>query len=90
MVLKLAQATMDSEALRAVVYAGITELTAIKKYYYHSTVGPSYSHFTEEGERVILDYIKIMAPLIHEAEERSLDQRAKEIVMQTLKDKRND
>ena len=88
--MKLAQAMMDSEALRVVVYAGINELVACKKYYYHSTVGPSYSHFTEEGERVILDYIKVMAPLMREAEERSLDQRAKDLVMQTLKDKRND
>lgn len=78
---------MDNEALRAVVYAGIAELVSTRKYYYHSAVGPSYSHFTEEGERVMLDYIRAMAPMVREAEERSLDQRAKDIVMQTLKDK---
>lgn len=78
---------MDHNALRTVFYAGIKDLLDNSRYFYHSTVGTQYCHLTEEGEKAILDYIKIMSPLIHEAEQKAFDQRAKDIVMQTLKDK---
>lgn len=81
---------MDSEALKTVFYAGIKELAFNKRYFYHSGVGANYSHLTDEGERAVLDYVKIMAPLMREAEERALDQRAKDMVMSTLKGENND
>jgi len=77
---------MDNDVIKTVIYAGVKELIFDRKYFYHSTVGASYSHLTEDGERAILEYIRVMAPLMREAEEKALDQRAKDIVMRTLKD----
>ena len=87
MVLKLARITMDNDVLRTVTYAGLRDLLFDRKYFYYSSVGANYSHLTEDGERAVLEYIKTMAPLMREAEEKALDQRAKDLVMQTLKDK---
>lgn len=86
MALKLAQTTMDNDVLKTVTYAGLRELVFDRKYFYYSSVGTNYSHLTDEGERAILEYIKVMAPLMREAEEKALDQRAKDLVMKTLKD----
>jgi hypothetical protein len=78
---------MDNDVLRTVTYAGLRDLLFDRKYFYYSSVGANYSHLTEDGERAVLEYIKTMAPLMREAEEKALDQRAKDLVMQTLKDK---
>lgn len=85
-VLKLAQTTMDNDVIKTVTYAGLKELLFDRKYFYHSHVGVNYCHLTEDGERAVLEYIRVMAPLMREAEEKALDQRAKDIVMRTLKD----
>jgi hypothetical protein len=77
---------MDNDVIKTVMYAGVKELIFDSKYFYHSAVGANYSHLTKDGERAVLDYIRVMAPLMREAEEQALDQRAKNIVMQTLKD----
>lgn len=81
---------MDHDVLKTVFYAGIKDLLKNSRYFYHSPIGAQYCHLTDAGEKAILDYIKIMSPLIHEAEQKAFDQRAREIVMQTLKGENND
>ena len=76
---------MDRGAIKEFMYGGVQELMRNRKYYYHSTVGASYSHWTEEGQKAIADYISMIGWKMLEAENKELDQRAKDMVMKTLK-----
>jgi len=75
---------MDKAAVKDLIYGGLSELIRNKKYYYHSTVGAEYSHWTEAGEDAMSGFMTIMAFYIAAAESSSLDARAKELVMDGL------
>ena len=66
-------------------YAGIMEIVKDTKYYYHSSVGGKYSHFTEQGEQELLAYVQHWAPRMVEHDQQELDARAKEMVIGALK-----
>jgi hypothetical protein len=76
---------MEKHALKHLIYGGIEEIIGDRHYYYHSPVGESYSHFTEDGEKVIVEFMNTMAYKICHAEEAELDCRAKEMVLKELK-----
>ena len=76
---------MDSESIKELMYGSIKELSRNRKYYYHSTVGINYSHWTEEGVKALSDFMNLMAYKMHEAEEAELNKRAKELVVKGLK-----
>jgi len=76
---------MEKTALKHLIYGGIEEIICDRKYYYHSTVGESYSHFTEEGRAAINEFMGAMAYKIKAAEEADLERRAKEQTMAALK-----
>ena len=67
------------------VYSGIMEILHDKKYYYHSSVGPEFSHFTEEGNLALVEYMQILAPTMLKKEEQAFIKLAKEIVWDELK-----
>lgn len=77
---------MDKTAVKDVFYAGIKELLSNSSFYYHSTIS-SYCQTTEAGDAAILDFIKIMAPVIMDADREDLNKRAKEMVLENLKGK---
>ena len=76
---------MEKGAIKDLMYGGIEEILRNKKYYYHSTVGEGYSHFTKEGEEAILAYTAMLAWRIKAAEEADLERRAREQTMAALK-----
>jgi predicted solute-binding protein len=76
---------MDKNAIKDVTYGGISELIRNKNYYYFSSIGPNYSHWTEAGKQALQEYMDLMAFKFHEAEEESLNKRAKELVIKGLK-----
>lgn len=76
---------MDKQAVKDLVYGGLQELVRNRTYYYNSGIGSNYSHFTEEGEQALKEYMKLMVPKMCEAEEKYLDKRAKELVIKGLK-----
>jgi hypothetical protein len=76
---------MDKGALKEFMYGGLMELMRNRHYFYHSSVGAEYSHWTEEGQKALADYISVMGYKMLHAEEAELDNRAKNIVMKTLK-----
>lgn len=76
---------MEKGAIKDLMYGGIEEILRNKYYYYHSTVGEGYSHFTKEGEQAIIAYTAMLAWRIRAAEEADLDRRAKELVLKELK-----
>lgn len=76
---------MEKAAIKDLVYGGINEMMQNRRYYYRSSVGKNYSHWTDEGKEVLGEFINDITQYIVDAEEASLDQRAKELVMKELK-----
>lgn len=76
---------LDSSAMKDIVYGGLKELARNKEFYYHSAVGPEYSHFTDQGRVVVSEYVEKIMHMIYIAEEESLNKRAKEMVINGLK-----
>ena len=76
---------MDKAALKDLIYGGVEEILNNKKYYYSSSVGLGYNHFTEEGKAALAEYMDLMAHKIYEAEQQDLNHRAKKQVIDGLK-----
>lgn len=76
---------MDKDAVKNLIFGGVCELIRDRRYYYHSSVGTNYCHFTDMGEVALKEFMTQMAEVIHRAEEAELDRRAKEMVIKGLK-----
>ena len=76
---------MEKAALKDILYSSMLELMNNSKYYYHSTISSNYSHWTEPGAAAIVEYTNTMAELMLAAENKDLDQRAKDMVIRGLK-----
>ena len=76
---------MKKGAVKDLMFGGVAELTRNPNYYYFSTVGSAYCHWTEDGKQALQEYMDLMAYKFHEAEEESLNNRAKEMVIKGLK-----
>ena len=75
--------------MKDVLYGGIVELMGNRDYYYHSVASPKYSYWTESGKeaqaQALTGYFLALGDKILEAEEESLNKRAKELVLKGLK-----
>ncbi len=78
---------MQKTAIKDLLYGGISELMKNKNYYYNSSVGKAYSHFTDEGKIALSEFVLEISQFMTEADKAELDRRAKEMVMDTLKGK---
>ncbi len=76
---------MDKTAIKHMMYGGIKELMSDRKYYYTSSTGRHFSHFTDEGKVAVQEFVTEIAAYITEAENKELDQRAKDMVLKELK-----
>lgn len=76
---------MNKQASKDVLYGGLVELVNNPKFYYHSSIGSSYCHWTEDGAKVVAAYMTLMADTIYRAEQEALDKRAKDMVLSNLK-----
>jgi hypothetical protein len=76
---------MEQLALKDTLYAGIHALAENRRYYRRSAVGSDYSRWTDEGILAVTEYTKIMVELMLAEEERSLNKRAKDLVIKGLK-----
>ena len=76
---------MDKQAVKDLMFGGLNELMRNRHYYYHSSVGSSYSHWTEEGKAALTEYMNVMSWKLREAEEADLNRRSKEMVLKGLK-----
>lgn len=75
---------MDRDALKHILYGGLSELTQNKHYYYHSPISSDYCYWTEEGEKAMVEFVSMVSRLMVEADQEQLDTRAKELVMDGL------
>ena len=76
---------LEKSALKDLLYGGISEILSNRQYYYHSSIGAEYSHFTDAGKAAMADYLNIMGAAMIKAEEASLNKRAKDLVINGLK-----
>jgi hypothetical protein len=76
---------MSKEVVKDLIVGGVSELVRNPRLYYFSSVGPNYSHWTEDGKTALHEYMNLMAWKLREAEETELNQRAKDLVMKELK-----
>jgi hypothetical protein len=76
---------MEKSAIKDLMYGGIEEILRNRNYYYHSSVGENYSHFTKEGEEAVQEFMGMMAFKIRAAEEADLERRAREQTLAALK-----
>jgi hypothetical protein len=76
---------MDRKAIKEFMYGGVAELMRNRDYYYNSTVGAEYSHWTDAGQKAIAEYMHIIGHKMLQAEEAELTQRAKDLVLKGLK-----
>jgi hypothetical protein len=76
---------MDKAAIKDLIYGGIEEILNNNRYYYHSSIGREYSHFTDLGKQAVAEFMDIMAYQMRAAENSDLDRRAKEQVLAQLK-----
>ena len=76
---------MQKGAITDLIYGGLEEILNNNKYYYHSSIGASYSHLTEDGKEAIVEFMDLMSWKIKEANETDLDRRAKQQVLDQLK-----
>ena len=76
---------MDRAAVKDIFYGGLEELINNREYYYHSSVGRDYSHFTDSGRQAVVELAELLAYKIQEAEQQDLDRRAKQQVLDQLK-----
>jgi len=83
--LEVKRSNMDKTAIKDIVYGGLEELLNNDRYYYHSSVGRDYSHLTDLGREAVAEFMDIMAYKIREAREQDLEQRAKQQVLEGLK-----
>ena len=76
---------MEKAAIKDLVYGGLEELLNNKAYYYRSSIGQEYCHLTDSGKEAVTEFISLMAAKVHQANEKDLDKRAKEMVIKELK-----
>lgn len=76
---------LEKSAMKDLLYGGISEILRNRHYYYHSSVGSEYSHFTDAGKEAMAEYLNIMGAAMIKAEEMSLNKRAKDLVINGLK-----
>ena len=76
---------MDKRAIKELMYGGLKELTTNSSLYYGSSNDRRFNHFTKAGELALFEFCNEMAKFIAEAEDKELDQRAKDMVLKELK-----
>ena len=73
------------QAIKDVLYGGMLEMTHNREYFYRSSVGSRYSHWTEEGKKELLNLIEQTTGDMLDIEEELIKDRAKEMFIDKLK-----
>ena len=84
------KSNMQKLAIKDLAYGGMMELLSNSRYYYRSGVGAGYSHLTEDGKDAVIEFVDMIAWKMLEAEDRELDTRAKQQVLDQLKKQTNE
>jgi predicted methyltransferase len=76
---------MERGAIKEFMYGGVAELMRNRKYFYHSSVGSSYCHWTEDGQKALAEFMIIIGQEMVEAEETEIRDKAKAMTLRAVK-----
>lgn len=76
---------LEKAAIKDLLYGGVMEILNNSDFYYNSRIDSGYNRFTDRGRAAMEEYLKTVAALMLKAEEESLNKRAKEMVINSLK-----
>jgi hypothetical protein len=76
---------MERRALKELMYGSIEELMQNTRYYYYSSIGPQYSHWTEAGKEALNEYMDIVSFQMKKCRDAEDEQRSRDLVMKELK-----
>jgi len=76
---------MERKALKELMYGGIEEMLQNNRYYYHSSIGANYSHFTDEGKKNLTEFLDMIAFEMKKCRDEEDEQRSRDLVMKELK-----
>lgn len=68
-----------------IVYGSLLELAKNKDVWYHSSIDPRYSHFTDDGKEAIIKIMEDMFRGLKEIEEAEIKDAAKKQTWNSLK-----
>jgi hypothetical protein len=78
------------EEVHTLISGSLDAIIDNNEYFYTSSVGVQYSHLTMAGEQMLVKSLSALLPLLAQAHERELDERAKSITWNTLQEDTND
>lgn len=76
---------MEKAAIKELMYGGVSEMMKNRRYFYRSSMGQQYSHWTDEGKVALHQYMMDITKHMWDADDAELDRRAKELVLAELK-----
>lgn len=76
---------LNEQEVMTIIEGTLKQFVRNPDYYRHSSVGPRYSEIYTEGERALLKIMEELLPLLSEAQEKELDDRARRQVLDELK-----
>lgn len=76
---------MERAALKELMYGAIEEMMKNSKYYYHSSIGANYSHWTDAGKENLQEFLNLMSYEVAKTRAAEDEQRSKDLVMKELK-----
>jgi hypothetical protein len=76
---------MERAALKELMYGAIEEMMKNSKYYYHSSIGASYGHWTDIGKENLQEFLEIISHEVAKARAAEDEKRSRDLVMKELK-----
>ena len=77
---------LSQKEVMIMIEGSVNSIVANPDYFYSSGVGPQYSKLTPSGCDMILKTMTALLPLLAQAKERELNERAKSITWNTLQE----
>jgi hypothetical protein len=75
---------MERQALKDMIYGSIEELLQDNRYYYHSSIGAGYSHFTDAGKQNLTELLDMVAFEMKKCRDAEDEKRSRDLVMKEL------
>ena len=77
---------LTTKEVMTMIEGSVNAIVDDPEYFYNSGVGPQYSKLTPSGCDMILKSMTALLPLLAQAKERELNERAKSITWNSLQD----
>ena len=81
----MARQPFTEREVNAMITGTIRQMVKDNKYYYHSSVGADYSHFTDEGKEAVMRQVELLGGYLVDAIKNDDERRSKDLVLKELK-----